>query len=120
MHQLLCIVAIIETVHNGSSLRGGDIVIDLQIGHPAIINNANTPEAMLGVTPPLEDDFAIKSYFATGGIEEYFATRIAEDCNGKEVVGEAGKAVGLAGVWRFYGLGGLLRGLFSFFHHLVG
>ncbi len=78
---MLCIVAIVETVHNGSSLRGGDVVIDLQVGHPAIIYDANAPEAMFGVTPPLEDDFAFKSYFATGGIEEYFATSVAEDCN---------------------------------------
>ncbi len=80
--QLLCIVTIIETVRNGSSWRGGDVVINLQVGCPAIINDANAPEAMLGVTPPSEDDFAIKSYFATGGIEEYFATRISEDCSG--------------------------------------
>ncbi len=80
-HQLLCIVAIVETVHNGSSLRGGDVVIDLQVGRPAIINNANVPEAMFGVTLPLEDDFAVKSYFATGGVEENFATSVAEDCN---------------------------------------
>jgi hypothetical protein len=79
MHQLLRIVAIVETVHNGSSLRGGDVVIDLQVGCPAIINDAYTPEAMFGVTPPLEDDFAVKSYFPTGGVEEYFATSIAED-----------------------------------------
>ncbi len=63
-------------------MRGGDIVIDLQIGCVAIINNSNMPEAMLGVMPPSEDYFAIKSYFANGGIEEYFATGIAEDCNG--------------------------------------
>ncbi len=81
MRQLLCIVAIVETVCNGSGLRGGDVVIDLHISRPAIINNANMPEAMLGVMPPLEDDFAIKSYFATGGVEEYFATGVAEDCN---------------------------------------
>jgi hypothetical protein len=70
-HQLLHIVAIVETLHDGSSLRGDDVVINLQVGRPAIINDANAPEAMFGVTPPLEDDFAIKSYFATGGIEEY-------------------------------------------------
>jgi hypothetical protein len=70
MGQLLHIVTIVETVSNGSSLRGGDIVVDHQVGHPAIINNANAPEAMFGVMPPLEDDFAIKSYFATGGVEE--------------------------------------------------
>jgi hypothetical protein len=29
MRQLLCIVAIVETVSNGSSLRGGDVIVDL-------------------------------------------------------------------------------------------
>jgi hypothetical protein len=37
------------------------------------------PEAMFGVVPPSEDYFAVKCYFATGGVEEYFATSIAED-----------------------------------------
>ncbi len=82
MRQLLHIVVIIETVHDGSSWRGGDVVINLQVGCPAIINNANAPEVMFGVMPPLEDDFAVKSYFATGGIEEYLATSVTEDCNG--------------------------------------
>ncbi len=100
MCQLLCIVTILETVHDGSSLRGGDIVIDLQIDHPAIIDNANMPETMLGIMPHSEDDFAIKSYFATCGVEEYFATGVAEDCNRLEVVGEARKAVGHAGIRR--------------------
>ena len=81
MHYLLRIVAIVETVSNGSSLRGGDVVVDLQVGCPAIINNANAPEAMFGVMSPSEDDFAIKSCFATSGLEEYFATGVAEDCN---------------------------------------
>ncbi len=80
--QMLCIVAIVETVRGGSSLRGGDIAIDLQVGCPAISNDGNAPEVILGVTPPSEDDFAVKSYFATGGVEEYFATSVAEDCNG--------------------------------------
>jgi hypothetical protein len=78
----LRIVAIIETVCDSSSLRGGDVVINLQVGCPAIINNANAPEAMFGVTPSSEDAFAVKSYFSTGGIEEYFASGIAEDCDG--------------------------------------
>ncbi len=81
-HQLLRIVAIIETACNGSGLRGDDVVIDVQVGHPAIINDANAPEAMFGVRSPSEDEFAIKSYFTTGGIKEYYATGITEDCNG--------------------------------------
>ncbi len=80
--QLLRIVAIVETVCNSSGLRGGDVVINLQVGCPAIIDNANMPEAMFGITPTLEDDFAVKRYFASGGIEEYFATGVAEDCIG--------------------------------------
>jgi hypothetical protein len=82
MRQLLRIVAIVETVSDGSSLRGGDVVVDLQVGCPAIINNANAPEAMFGVMPPSEDDFAVKSYFTTSGVEEYFASGVSEDCNG--------------------------------------
>ncbi len=62
MPQLLRIVAIIETVRDGSSLRSGDIVIILQVGCPSINNNANAPEAMFGVTPPLEDDFACNQW----------------------------------------------------------
>ncbi len=60
MRQLLRIVAIVETVSDGSSLRGGDVVVDLQVGCLAIINDANAPEAMFGVAPPLEDDFAVE------------------------------------------------------------
>ncbi len=48
MCQLLCIVAIVETVRDGSGLRGGDVVINLQVGCPAIINDANVPEAIVG------------------------------------------------------------------------
>ncbi len=70
MRQLLRIVGIVETVRDCSSLRGGDVVIDLQGSCPAIINDANAPEEMFGVMPPLEADFAVKSYFATSGVEE--------------------------------------------------
>ncbi len=31
-HQLLSIVAMVESVHNSSGLRGGDVVINLQVG----------------------------------------------------------------------------------------
>jgi hypothetical protein len=81
MHKLLCIVAIVETVCNGSGLRDGDVIIDPHIGHAAIVDDSNTPEAMLGVMPFSEDDFAIKSYFANGRVEQYFATGVTENCN---------------------------------------
>jgi hypothetical protein len=60
MRQLLRIVATKKTVCNSRGLRGGDIVIDLQVGRPAIINDANVPEAMFGVMPTSEDDFAVR------------------------------------------------------------
>jgi hypothetical protein len=81
-HQLLHIDAIVKTVRNGSDFKGGDAVINLQISCPAIVDNVDMPKAMLGVTPPSEDDFAIKSYFATSGIDKYCATSVAEDCSG--------------------------------------
>jgi hypothetical protein len=60
MHQLLCVVAIVETVRNGSGLGDCDVVVDLPFSCPAIIDNANMPEATLGVTPPSKDDLLSK------------------------------------------------------------
>ncbi len=57
--QLLCVVTVVETVHNGGGLRGGIVAHDLHVGCPSIVDNANPPEAVLGVTPPLEDDFSV-------------------------------------------------------------
>jgi hypothetical protein len=47
----------------------GDIV-DGEFGHPAIINNHDMPKAILGVTPPLQDDFPIKGDFTTCFVEK--------------------------------------------------
>ncbi len=57
--QLLCVVTVIETVRDSGRLRGGIVVHDLHVGCPSIVNNANPPEAISGVTPSSEDDFAI-------------------------------------------------------------
>ena len=57
--QLLFVVTVVETVRDGSGLRGGIIIHDLHVGCPSIVNNANPPEAILGVTPPSQDDFAV-------------------------------------------------------------
>ncbi len=57
--QLLCVVTVVETVHDSSKLRGGIVVHNLHVGCPSIIDNVNPPEAILEVTPPSEDDFAI-------------------------------------------------------------
>ena len=53
---------------------------------------------MLGVTPSLEDDFAIECDFTAGGIEEYFASGITEDRNVEKVVCEAWKGMGHPGI----------------------
>ena len=52
------------------------------IGCPSIVNNADAPEAMVRVVPPLEDDRAIVCDFAPSGVKEYFASGIAKDGNG--------------------------------------
>jgi hypothetical protein len=79
--QLLCVVTVVETVRNSGRLRGGVVVHDLHVGCPSIIDDANLPEAILGVTTPLEDDFAIYHYFTAGSIKEYLTASIAEECN---------------------------------------
>ncbi len=58
-YQLLCIVTVVETVRNGGGLWGGVVVHDLDVSCPAIVNNTNPPEEMLGVVPSLEGDFTV-------------------------------------------------------------
>ncbi len=57
--QLLGVVTVVETVCDSGGLRGGIVVHNLHVDCPSIIDNANLPEAISGVTPPLEDDFAL-------------------------------------------------------------
>ncbi len=52
------------------------------IGCPSIINNADAPEVMVRVAPPLEDDRAVVCDFTPGGVKEYFASGIAKDSDG--------------------------------------
>ncbi len=47
------------------------------IGCPTVVNDADMPEAMVWVASPLEDDHAIVSYFAFGGMEENFTSGVA-------------------------------------------
>ena len=56
------------------------------------------PESVPGVAPPSEDGFTIEDDFTTMLTEEDFASSIAEDGNGEEVVDEAGQLVGNAWV----------------------
>jgi hypothetical protein len=80
--KLLCVVAILETVGNCGGHIGVIIIRDTVIGCPTVVNNADMPEAMVWVVPPSEDDRVIVSYFASGGMEEYFTSGAAEDGNG--------------------------------------
>ncbi len=66
-YKLLCVVAIVETVGGSGGCIGVIIVGDTVISCPATVNNADTPEAMVRVAPPLE----------SCGMEEYFTSGIA-------------------------------------------
>ena len=79
--------------------RGG-IVYDLDVGTPSVINDANSPEAMSGVTPSAKDDLTVECDFAAGGVEEYFATGVTEDWNGEKIVGQTWKGMGHPGIGR--------------------
>jgi hypothetical protein len=75
--KLLCVVAILETVGDSSGCIGVFIVRYTVTGCPTIVNDADTPQAMVWVMPPLEDDYPIVSCFASDGMEEYFTSGIA-------------------------------------------
>ncbi len=76
-YELLCVVAIVETVGDSGVHIRVFFVGYTVIGCPTLVNNTDTPKAMVWVVPPLEDDRAIVSYFASGGMEEYFTFSIA-------------------------------------------
>jgi hypothetical protein len=67
---------------SGSGREGDDRSRDIsdgEFGCPAIIDNHDTPKAILGVTPPSQDGFPIKGDFATCFVEKYLAFCVAQD-----------------------------------------
>jgi hypothetical protein len=75
--ELLRVVTVIQAV-SGVWWRGcGGVVRDPEVGSPPIVDDADSPEAMLGVVPSTEDDVPVECDFATGGIEEDLASGIA-------------------------------------------
>ena len=82
---LLHVVTIIQAVCDLCWWRGV-VVFDLDGGGPSVINYANSPEAMSGVSPSVQDDLTVECDFATSGVEEYLAAGVAEDRNGEKVV----------------------------------
>ncbi len=53
------------------------VLRDTVIGCPTVVDNADMPETMVWVAPPLEDNHANVSYFAAGCVEEYLTSGVA-------------------------------------------
>ena len=81
----LCVVTVIQAVCDLCWWRGV-IVFDLDVGSPSVIDNANSPEGMSGVSPSAQDDLTVECDFATSGVEEYLTAGVAEDRNGEKIV----------------------------------
>jgi hypothetical protein len=82
----------IGTLSSGSGSKGDDGLGDVAAGKlscPAVVDDHDSPKAILGVAPPLQDSFAIEGDFATGFVKKYFAARVAQDGGGEEIVGKA-------------------------------
>jgi hypothetical protein len=56
--------------------RSGDVA-DSESGHPAIINNDDTPKEIFEVMPPFQDGFPIEGDFATCFVEKNLVAHIA-------------------------------------------
>ena len=61
----------------------------MAVGSPSIVHDLDAPQLVLGVTPPSEDDRAVKRDFAAGAIEKHFAPCINQGGNGEEIVHKA-------------------------------
>ncbi len=69
----------------GVTVRDGHVAV----GSPSIVHNLDAPQLVLGVTPPLEDDRAIKCDFAASAMEEHCAPGIDQGGDGEEIFHEA-------------------------------
>jgi hypothetical protein len=60
------------------------------------------PQSILGVPPPLEDNFPVERYFTACAVKVHFTSHVTKDCNEEEVVDESREMVGHARVgWKF-------------------
>ncbi len=51
---------------SGSEGDNGSVdIMDGKLSCPAVIDNLDSPHAILGITPPLQDSFAVEGDFAT-------------------------------------------------------
>ena len=55
---------------------GGVIVLGFEVGDPAVIDYFDLPQSILGVPPPLEDNFPIEGDFSGGAVKVLFASRV--------------------------------------------
>ena len=56
-----------------------NVVGDGEIRRPAVVDDAYSPKLIIGIVPPLKDDFAIERYLAACCVEEDFAAGIDKD-----------------------------------------
>jgi hypothetical protein len=80
----------------GSGSKGDDRLVDVtdgKFGCSAVVDNHDSPKAILGVAPPLQDGFAIEGDFATCYVKNYLAACITQDGNGEEIVDKAGESM---------------------------
>jgi hypothetical protein len=81
----------------GSASKGDDGLGDItdgKLGCPAYVDNHDSPKAIIGVTPPAQDGFAVKGNFATCFVKEYLAARVAQDGDVEEIIDKAGELMG--------------------------
>ena len=58
----------------------------MEVGSPSIIHDLDVPQLFLGVTPPSEDDRAVKRDFTAAAMEKHFAPGIDQGGNRVEIV----------------------------------
>jgi hypothetical protein len=61
----------------------------MEVGSPSVVHDLDAPQLVLGVTPRLEDDRAVKHDFAVGAMEKHFAPGANQGNKGEEIVHEA-------------------------------
>jgi hypothetical protein len=80
--ELVCVVAFIQTVcfhhwWDGWSVTTGVIVSDFEVSDPAVVDDFDSPQSILGIPPPLEDYLLVESDLAACAVEVHFAACVA-------------------------------------------
>ncbi len=58
-HELVCVVTIIKAVGNCNGRGWFFIVNNAMVCHLSVVDDADVPEAVVGVAPSLEDDCTV-------------------------------------------------------------